>query len=83
MNHGRGEYVRGNATTNTGEGFFSLLKRGLYGTFDSVSERHLHRYDSEFEFRHNWRKESDGTRTPIAIRSAERKRFTYALPDQA
>ena len=77
VNHGRHEYVRGDVTTNTVEGFFSLLKRGIYGTYHSVSEKHLHRYVSEFEFRHNWRKESDGTRTSIAIRSAEGKRLTY------
>jgi transposase-like protein len=80
VNHGRGEYVRGDVTTNTVEGFFSLLKRGIYGTFHSVSDKHLHRYVSEFEFRYNWRKESDGTRTALAIRSAEGKRLTYKQP---
>lgn len=38
-----GEYVRGDITTNTVEGFFSLLKRGLIGTFHQVSKKHLHR----------------------------------------
>ena len=48
--------MRGDVTTNTVEGFFSLLKRGMYGTFHSVSKHHLHRYVAEFEFRYNARK---------------------------
>ena len=44
-----------NVTTNTVEGFFALIKRGMYGTFHSVSKKHLHRYLAEFEFRYNTR----------------------------
>ena len=77
VNHSAGEYVRGRATTNTVEGFFSLLKRGLYGTFHSVSKRHLHRYVDEFTFRYNTRKLDDGERTLAAIRASEGKRLKY------
>jgi transposase-like protein len=60
--HGRGEYARGDVCTNTVEGFFAILKRGVYGTFHSVSKKHLHRYVSEFEFRYNHRHMEDGQR---------------------
>lgn len=77
VNHGRREYVRGDIHSNTVEGFFSLLKRGVYGTFHSVSKKHLHRYVSEFEFRYNTRKLDDGERTLAAIRQADGKRLFY------
>lgn len=75
VTHSRHEYVRGRVSTNTVEGFFSLLKRGLIGTFHHVSRKHLHRYLSEFEFRYNTRKLDDGERTVRAIRAAEGKRL--------
>ncbi len=78
LNHKKMEYARGDATTNSVEGFFSLLKRGIYGTFHSVSKTHLHRYASEFEFRYNHRKFDDGERVVEALRGAEGKRLTYA-----
>lgn len=56
VNHARKEYVRGNIHTNTIENFWSLFKRGLKGTYVSVSEKHLQKYLSEFEYRHNHRK---------------------------
>lgn len=55
VNHSQGEYVRGNAHTNTVEGYFSILKRGLIGTYHSVSSGHLFRYTNEFDFRYNHR----------------------------
>ena len=51
VNHGRKEYARGNVTSNTVEASFAIFKRGLNGTFHSVSERHLQRYANEFDFR--------------------------------
>jgi transposase-like protein len=78
VRHTAGEYARGDATTNTVEGFFSILKRGLNGTFHSVSERHLHRYLSEFQFRYNTRSLDDGERVIDAIKKAAGKRLTYA-----
>jgi hypothetical protein len=77
VKHSVGEYVRGDVHTNTGEGFFSLVKRGMYGTFHSVSKKHLHRYLAELEFRYNARKVDDGERTVLAIQKADGKRFTY------
>jgi len=53
VNHEAGEYVRGDAHTNTAEGYFSMLKRGIIGTFHHVSPAHLHRYTAEFDFRYN------------------------------
>lgn len=80
VKHAAREYVRGDVYTNTVEGFFSLLKRGIYGTFHSVSKHHLHRYLAEFEFRYNTRKSDDATRTVAAIRKAEGKRLLYRQP---
>ena len=78
-NHRAGEYARpGGIHSNTVESAFSLLKRGVYGTFHNVSRKHLHRYVSEFDFRWNARKMDDGARTALAIRSANGKRLTYA-----
>ncbi len=56
VEHGRGQYVSGNAYTNTAESWIALLKRGIVGTFHHVSEKHLDRYVNEFGFRWNHRK---------------------------
>jgi transposase-like protein len=56
VNHTRKEYVRGEAHTNTVESYFSILKRGLVGTFHHVGVQHLQRYVCEFDFRYNHRK---------------------------
>ncbi len=77
VNHGRGEYVRGNAHTNTIEGFFSLLKRGITGTFHHISKEHLNRYLAEFYFRWNNKDVTDGERTDYAIKGFEGKRLMY------
>jgi len=77
VNHSRKEWARGGVHTNTVEGFFSLLKRGLYGTFHAVSRKHLHRYVSEFQFRYNARHINDGARTELVIQSAVGKRLMY------
>ena len=80
VNHGLGEYVRGEAHTNTVEGYFSILKRGIVGTYHHVSQQHLKRYLAEFDFRYNTRTKlgiEDATRTMLAIRGAEGKRLTY------
>jgi transposase-like protein len=80
VNHSAKEYVRGDASTNTAESFFSVLKRGIYGTYQHVSEDHLHRYLAEFDFRHNNRKAlgvDDAARIEQAIRGVSGKRLTY------
>lgn len=79
--HSKGEYVRHedgrSIHTNTVEGFFSLLKRGVMGTFHHISRQHLHRYLSEFDFRYNAREVSDGERTKQVIQSVRGKRLTF------
>lgn len=77
VNHSKGEYARGDVTTNTVESFFSLLKRGVYGTFHHVSKQHLHRYCDEFAFRWSTRKMGDARRVQEALRGAEGRRLTY------
>jgi len=59
VNHGRGEYVRGNVHTCTIDGFWSLLKRGIIGTFHNVSRKYLYLYVTEFEWRYNNRDNAD------------------------
>lgn len=77
VNHSAGEYVRGDITTNTAESYFSLMKRGVHGTFHHISKQHISRYCDEFSFRWNHRKVNDGTRAEAAIRGADGKRLTY------
>ena len=79
--HSKGEYAKPDGThSNTVESAFSLLKRGIYGTFHNVSRKHLHRYVAEFDFRWNARKIDDGERTALAIRRADGKRLRYREP---
>src|SRR5689334_23258165 len=77
VNHAAGEYAREKAHVNTAEGYFSLLKRGINGTFHHVSKQHLHRYLAEFDFRYNARKATDGERTVLAVRQVDGKRLQY------
>lgn len=81
VRHGRGEYVRGEAHTNTVEGFFGLLKKGVNGVYHHVSRGHLERYCDEFAFRYQHRKTSDGQRANLLVKGAEGKRLTYKQPD--
>ena len=69
--------MRGDVTTNTVEGYFSLLKRGINGVYHHVSREHLHRYLAEFNFRYNQRKVDVNKRTISAIAGFEGKRLTY------
>ncbi len=80
VDHNR-EYVRGDAHTNTAENFFSILKRGINGVYHHVSEAHLPRYLSEFDFRYNTRAANgftDSDRTRLALSMVEGKRLRYA-----
>jgi transposase-like protein len=81
--HSKDEYVRGENYTNTVEGFFSLLKRGINGTFHHVSRGHLGRYVDEFAFRYENRKVNDGERAKLVVTAAEGKRLTYQQPAKA
>ncbi len=77
VDHGKGEYVRGDAHTNTAEGFFSQFKRSLDGTHHHVSAKHLHRFTGEFDFCYNSREMTDGERTVLAIEQVAGKRLRY------
>jgi len=74
------EYVNGDAHTNTLEGWFALLKRGVTGTFHHVSEQHLDRYVDEFAFHHNRRDVTDGERAVMALKKVSGKRLMYKDP---
>lgn len=78
--HSYGEYARGDVHTNTVEGFFGILKRGLNGIYQHVSEAHLHRYLNEFDYRYTHRERlgvDDKTRAGLAVRNAKGRRLTY------
>jgi transposase-like protein len=80
VNHQEREYVRGNAHTNTVEGYFSILKRGIVGTYHHVSKQHLSRYLAEFDMRYNTRTSrgvDDAERMRRAVSGAAGKRLTY------
>jgi transposase-like protein len=82
VNHSDDEYVRGDAYTNTAECRFSLMKRAVYGTHHSISEAHLPRYLSEWDFKWNTRKLKDGERAALALKGIEGKRLTYRRVDE-
>ncbi len=86
VTHKSGEYVRGDVHTNTVEGFFSVLKRGVTGTYHSISEAHLQRYLHEFGFRYSNRSAlgiEDVERADRALLGVKGKRLTYATPRNA
>jgi len=76
INHAE-EYVRGNVHTNSIENFWSLLKRGIKGTYVSVEPFHLFRYLDEQSFRFNTRKDNDQGRFMQALSTINGKRVTY------
>ena len=92
VNHSIEEYVRYTTvvsfpeakpyivTTNTVEGYFSIFKRGMKGIYQHCSEKHLHRYLSEFDFRYSNRIAlgvNDVARADRALKGAVGKRLTY------
>jgi hypothetical protein len=84
VNHSADEYVRGTFWhTNTVESFFALLKRGVYGSFHSISEAHLHRYLAEADFKYNHRKVSDAERGDELLRGTKGKCLLYRQADEA
>ncbi len=86
VDHSAKEYVRGDAHSKTVEGYFSILKRGVIGTYHHVSEAHLKRYLAEFDFRYNERSSlgvEDAERAAKAIKGIEGKRLTYRRTNQA
>ena len=80
VNHSADEYVRGIVHTNTVEGYYSIFKRGMKGIYQHCSEKHLHRYLAEFDFRYSNRVRlgvNDEARTVRALRGIVGKRLTY------
>jgi transposase-like protein len=84
VSHGKGEYARSDgAHVNSAEGYFSLFKRGLVGTFHQVGHHYLDQYLAEFDFRYSHRKVSDGERTVVGLKKVEGKRLMLHRPRQA
>jgi transposase-like protein len=71
VNHSKKEYVRGVAHTNTIENFWSVMQRGIYGIYHTVSKKHMNQYCNEFAYRHNTRKVSDNERFADAMMKLE------------
>jgi transposase-like protein len=80
VNHSKGEYGRGEITTNSVEGYYSIFKRGMKGVYQHCSEKHLHRYLAEYDFRYSNRMAkgvNDTVRADLALQSIVGKRLTY------
>ncbi|HTU47138.1 MAG TPA: IS1595 family transposase [Bryobacteraceae bacterium] len=81
VNHTAKEYVRYEngvcISTNTVEGYFATLKRGIDGVYHHVGRQHLNRYLNEFDFRYNSRDVSDVERATLALKGVDGKRLTY------
>lgn len=85
VDHHIGEYARGDVHTNTVEGYFSIFKRGMKGVHQHCSERHLHRYLAEFDFRYSNRVKlgvNDEQRAAKVVQGVVGKRLTYRMPDE-
>ncbi len=85
VKHGAREYARGDITTNTVEGYFSVFKRGMRGTYQHCAEKHLQRYLSEFDFRYNNRTAlgvNDVARADRALKGIIGKRLTYRTANE-
>jgi transposase-like protein len=83
VKHSDYEYARGDVTTNSVEGYFSIFKRGMRGIYQHCSEKHLHRYLAEYDFRFNHRVAlgfNDGERAALAVKNAAGRRLTYHGP---
>jgi hypothetical protein len=83
VKHSAGEYVRGDVTTNAVECYFSIFKRGMKGVYQHCSEKHLHRYLAEFDFRYSNRSAlgvEDVEHASEALRGVG-KRLTYRGTD--
>ena len=81
--HSKEEYVRGDVHTNTAEGFFANLKRGITGIYHHVGSYYLQQYLAEFDFRWTTRDVTDGERTVAGLRKIEGKRLMLRRPSSA
>jgi hypothetical protein len=85
VNHKAEEWRRGDAHTNTVENYFSIFKRGMKGVYQHCSEKHLHRYLAEFDFRYSNRSKlgiEDEARTERALKGVRGRRLTYRAADR-
>lgn len=83
IKHSADEYVRGDVTTNSVEGYFSIFKRGMKGVYQHCKEKHMHRYLAEFDFRYNTRTAlgyNDLMRAEALVPEIKGKRLTYRRP---
>jgi transposase-like protein len=86
VSHKVDEYVRGAVHTNTVEGYYSVFKKGMKGVYQHCSEKHLHRYLAEFDFRYSNRSRlgvEDAERAAMIVRGANNKRLMYRRPNEA
>jgi hypothetical protein len=87
ITHAKKEYSRyengRHITTNTVEGYFGLIKRGIYGTYHHIGRGYMQQYLNEFDFRYNARKMPDSERTILALKTIEAKRLTLREPKSA
>jgi ISXO2-like transposase domain len=87
VTHKKKEYSRyengRHITTNTVEGFFGLVKRGVYGTYHHWGRGYMQQYLNEFDFKYNNRKVNDSDRTLLALKATEGKRLTLRQPKSA
>lgn len=77
VTHSAGEYVVGQAHTNTVESFWALFKRGIYGTYHHLSDKHLARYAKEFATRHNIRRDDTIDQMKFVVQHMQHKRLRY------
>jgi hypothetical protein len=76
--HSAREFSRGSGVhSNTAENFFSILKRGVIGTYHHWSAAHMHRYLAEFDMRYSTKNVSDGERASSILKGMEGRRLTY------
>ena len=91
VDHSKGEYVRKEKGkplihSNTVEGYFSVFKRGMRGTYQHCAEKHLHRYLAEFDFRYNNRVKlgvNDEARAIRMVKGAQGRRLTYRTTNRS
>ncbi len=75
--HAGRQYAKGDIHSNSAENFFSILKRGVIGTYHHWSEAHMHRYLAEFDLRYSTKNVTDGERASVILKGMEGKRLTY------
>jgi transposase-like protein len=86
VRHSADEYVRGDVYSNSVENYFSIFKRGMKGVYQHCSEKHLHRYLAEFDFRYSNRSKlgiEDAERADLALKGISGKRLTYRRTNEA